>query len=45
MEIHIRFLCEMLSPAGFQREPASDEGVINLHKALDIMIVCFLQLL
>lgn len=44
MEIYIQFLCEMFSPAVFQGEPTSDESLINGHKALDVMIICLLQL-
>lgn len=44
MEIYVRFVREMLSPAVFHGEPTSDESLINGHEALDIMIICFLQL-
>lgn len=42
MKLYVRFVLQMFSPAGFQRERPSDESLIDGHKALDIMLISFL---
>jgi hypothetical protein len=44
MELYLRFILQVFSPAGFQGKPAPDESVINGYKALDIMMIGILQL-